>query len=208
MRGRFLNRHKGACSLTSVAEEAVMLKSILLLFAGVVFALAPGAVSASGPQQPETGNAPETPAPAATPAPAQAAAPAAAADETPAATPAAAGAALPMPVDATNPVKPTADSLAKAKNIYGFDCALCHGDTGNGKSDLATSMGLTLDDWTNPKSLADKRDGQLFDTIRAGKDKMPPEDKSRATDTEVWNLILYIRSFSKPGTASPVAAAK
>ena len=206
MRGRILNRHRDACSLTSVAEEAVMLKSILLLFAGVVFAVAPRAVLASGPQEP--GNTPENPAPAAAPAPAQAAAPAAAANETPAATPAAAGAALPMPVDATNPVKPTADSLAKAKNIYGFDCALCHGDTGNGKSDLATSMGLTLDDWTNPKTLADKRDGALFDTIRAGKDKMPPEDKSRASDTEVWNLIHYIRSFSKSGTATPVAAAK
>ncbi len=182
-----------------------MFKSILLLFAGVVFAVAPGAMAGSGPQEP--GNAPETPAPAQA-APAPTPAPAAAASETPGVTPAPAAAALPMPVDATNPVKPTADSLAKAKNIYGFDCAMCHGDTGNGKSDLATSMGLTLDDWTNPKTLADKRDGELFDTIRAGKDKMPPEDKSRATDVEVWNLILYIRSFSKPGGATPVTAAK
>jgi mono/diheme cytochrome c family protein len=207
MRGSIHNRHRDACSLTSVAEEAAMLKSILLLFSAVAFAVAPGAVFASGPQVPETGNAPENPAPAATPTPAQSAAPAATAGDTTAAPAAAAGAML-VPADATNPVKPTADSLAKAKNIYGFDCALCHGETGNGKSDLATSMGLTLDDWTDPKTLASKRDGQLFNTIRGGKDKMPPEDKSRASDNEVWNLILYIRNFSKPGAATPVAAAK
>ena len=182
-----------------------MLKSILLLFAGVVFAVAPGALSASGPQ--EAGNASANPAPAATPAPAQAAVPAAAAGDTTAA-PAATSGALLVPADTTNPVKPTADSLAKAKNIYGFDCALCHGDAGNGKSDLATSMGLTLDDWTDPKTLASKRDGQLFNTIRGGKDKMPPEDKSRANDNEVWNLIHYIRNFSKPGATTPVATAK
>ena len=121
-----------------------MLKSILLLFAGVSFGVAPRAVLASGPQVPEPGKAAQSSAPAAAPAPAQMAAPAAAANETPAATPAAAGAALPMPVDATNPVKPTADSLAKAKNIYGFDCALCHGDTGNGKSDWSRARASRL----------------------------------------------------------------
>ena len=57
-----------------------------------------------------------------------------------------------------NPVKPTAESQAQAKIIYKRDCALCHGETGNGKSDLATSMSLTLDDWTDPKFLANKPD--------------------------------------------------
>jgi len=104
-----------------------------------------------------------------------------------------------------NPVKPTAESQAKAKSIYQIDCAMCHGDNGNGKTDLATSMGLTLDDWTNPATLANKEDWELFNIIRAGKDKMPPESKGRATDTEVWNLVIYIRSFSKP--QSPAAPA-
>ncbi len=97
-----------------------------------------------------------------------------------------------------NPVKPTAESQAKAKAIYGIDCAVCHGDNGNGKSDVATSMGLTLVDWTKPSTLADMQDSDLFNIIRNGKDKMPPETDGRATDTEVWNLVIYIRSFSKP----------
>lgn len=85
---------------------------------------------------------------------------------------------------------------------------MCHGDNGNGKTDLASSMDLTLDDWTDPKSLAGKPDGQLFTTIRNGKDKMPPEDPARAKDDEVWNLVVYIRSFSKGRTATPSTAAK
>lgn len=104
-----------------------------------------------------------------------------------------------------NPVKPTAASQARAKNIYQIDCAVCHGDNGNGKTDLATSMNLTLTDWTDPKSLADKPDGDLFKVIREGKGQMPPEDAGRAKDDDVWNLVIYIRNFSKPQAGAPTA---
>jgi len=116
--------------------------------------------------------------------------------QAPAAVPAAAPAAM-----FKNPVKPTAESQAKAKSLYAIDCAMCHGDNGNGKTDLATSMDLSLDDWTNPATLANKQDYDLFGTIRNGKDKMPPESSGRATDTEVWNLVIYIRGFSKTQAA-------
>jgi mono/diheme cytochrome c family protein len=106
-----------------------------------------------------------------------------------------------------NPVKPTAESQAKAKSIYAIDCALCHGDNGSGKTDVATGMNLTLDDWTDPKILSDKEDWALFNIIRNGKGSMPPEAAGRATDTEVWNLIIYIRSLSKPQPA-PATLAK
>jgi mono/diheme cytochrome c family protein len=93
--------------------------------------------------------------------------------------------------------------------LFTRDCALCHGDTGNGKTDVATGMNLTMDDWTNPSTLAAKSDSELFATIRNGKgDKMPAEDVGRANDTEVWNLIIYIRSLSRnqPPAPAPVPA--
>jgi hypothetical protein len=74
---------------------------------------------------------------------------------------------------------------------------LCHGDKGNGKTDLAKDMGLTIPDFTDPKTLAGQTDGALFDLIRNGKDKMPPEVAGRANDAMVWNLIIYIRNMSK-----------
>ncbi len=101
-----------------------------------------------------------------------------------------------------NPVKPTAQSQTRAKAIYGMDCAICHGATGDGKTDLATGMQLTLDDWTNPKTLAGKSDGDLFNVIRNGKGNMPAEAAGRAKDDEVWNLILYIRGMSRQQPAA------
>ena len=35
-----------------------------------------------------------------------------------------------------NPVKPTAESLAQGKKYYGYDCAMCHGQNGNGKGEV------------------------------------------------------------------------
>jgi mono/diheme cytochrome c family protein len=108
------------------------------------------------------------------------------------------------PPASTNPVKPTAASQEKAKALYTRDCAFCHGDNGNGKTDVATSMQLKLDDWADPKTLAAKADQQLFDAIRKGKgDKMPAEDVGRAKNDEVWNLIIYIRGLSKGQPAPP-----
>jgi mono/diheme cytochrome c family protein len=106
-----------------------------------------------------------------------------------------------------NPVKPTEKSQARAKEIYGQDCAVCHGDNGNGKTDVAKGMGLTLLDWTDPKSLAARPDGDLFNAIRNGNDKMPPEAEGRAKDDEVWNLVIYIRGLPKqqPAAAPPAS---
>ncbi|MGA7246064.1 MAG: cytochrome c [Terracidiphilus sp.] len=100
------------------------------------------------------------------------------------------------------------ESLAKAKKMYEMDCALCHGATGDGKTDLAKDMQLTLLDWTDPKSLSTMSDQALFEAIRKGKGKMPPEDEGRAKNEEVRNLVIYIRKFAKdqPAAAAPAPA--
>ena len=106
-----------------------------------------------------------------------------------------------------NPVKPSPASREKAKKLYNMDCAICHGDNGSGKTDLATSMQLTLADWTDPKSLATVPDKELFDAIRKGKgEKMPPEEVGRAKDEDVWALIAHIRNFSKGQLSAPAPA--
>jgi cytochrome c len=114
----------------------------------------------------------------------------------------------PQDAPSTNPVKPTAASQEKAKKLYAMDCALCHGDNGNGKTDIATSMNVTLADWTDPKTFAPMSDQQIFDIIRKGKgEKMPAEDAGRAKDADVWNLVIYIRAFSKGQPSAPAPAA-
>jgi mono/diheme cytochrome c family protein len=169
-----------------------MSKLMTLLLACGVFIMAPAAV-AKCQTPPATQPATQPAIPAAAPAPAQ---------ENPATVPA-----VPKMADSMkNPIKPTAESQAKAKQIYSIDCSMCHGDNGNGKTDLATSMGLTLTDLSDPKTLAGRMDGELFNIIRNGKGQMPNEDAARANNDAVWNLIIYVRSFSK-GTAPAATTA-
>jgi mono/diheme cytochrome c family protein len=94
-----------------------------------------------------------------------------------------------------NPVKPTPESLAKGKKTYGIDCAMCHGKDGDGKGDMAEDM-KNVTDFTNPDSLKNRTDGELFYIIRKGKGEMPPEG-DRAKDEDVWNMVNYIRSLAK-----------
>lgn len=109
--------------------------------------------------------------------------------------------------DASNPAKSSPQSRTKAKELYQRDCALCHGDSGDGKTDLAKDMQLTMADWTDPKSLAGQTDQQLFDIIRHGKEKMPAEESGRASDADVRALVLYIRSLAKDQPSTPPAPA-
>ncbi len=95
-----------------------------------------------------------------------------------------------------NPITPTPANQARAKEIYSRDCIMCHGKNGDGKTDLAKDMQLNMKDWTDPSTLGGKTDGQIFDIIRHGVDKMPPESKGRADDEVLWNLVTYIRSLS------------
>lgn len=112
---------------------------------------------------------------------------------------------------APEPKGPTPDQLEaqamdKAKKLYTIDCALCHGDKGDGKTDVSRDMQLTMSDWTDPKTLSGQQDKDLFNIIRNGKDKMPPEGKARATDDEVNHLIKYIRSMAKADSGAPPTA--
>ena len=95
-----------------------------------------------------------------------------------------------------NPVKPTAESQAHAKKVYGYDCAMCHGENGNGKGDVVADMKLTLKDYTDPAALKDISDGEIFYIIKNGKGQMTGEGE-RAKPEDIWNMVIYVRSFAK-----------
>jgi mono/diheme cytochrome c family protein len=105
----------------------------------------------------------------------------------------------PVPADAArmvNPIKPTVESLAAAKKMYGYDCAMCHGANGNGKGDVVADLKLTMKDYTDPAALKDMTDGELFYIIQKGKGQMTGEG-DRAKPDMIWNMVVLIRSFSK-----------
>jgi mono/diheme cytochrome c family protein len=95
-----------------------------------------------------------------------------------------------------NRVKPTAESLAKGKKLYGYDCAMCHGKDGDGKGDMAADM-KNIPDFTKPEALKNRTDGELFYIIRNGEDENMPPEGDRAKDEDVWNMVNYVRSLAK-----------
>jgi len=104
-----------------------------------------------------------------------------------------------IPVEAshkTNPVKPTQESLEKGKKWWGIDCAMCHGQNGDGKGDTARDMKLQIPDFTDPSTLKGRTDGDLFYIIQNGHQDMPPEG-TRLKPEEYWDLVNYVRSLAK-----------
>lgn len=95
-----------------------------------------------------------------------------------------------------NPVKPTPSSIAQGKRYYGFDCAVCHGNEGDGKGDLAGPMNLKLRDYRDPAALKDLADGELFYIIIKGEGQMTGEE-GRLKPDQIWDTVNYIRSLAK-----------
>ena len=111
----------------------------------------------------------------------------------------AAPAAFSVPLEAVNqvnPMKPNAESLARAKKIYGYECALCHGEDGGGNGDLAKNMKAKMPDFRDPSTLKGQTDGELFYIIKNGKGEMEGEGQ-RVKLENTWDLVNYLRSFAK-----------
>lgn len=105
----------------------------------------------------------------------------------------------PIPAEAAkepNPVKPTAESITRAKKWWALDCAMCHGQVGDGKGETARDMKLAIPDFTDAATLKDRTDGEIFYIIRKGHEYMPPEGQ-RVTTEQNWDLVNYVRSLSK-----------
>lgn len=102
-----------------------------------------------------------------------------------------------VPADAAkmvNPITPTAESQAHVKKVYGWDCAVCHGENGDGKGDLGSKYKMR--NWTSAGSLNDLSDGELFYIIKNGRGQMPSEG-DRTKDEDIWNMVVLVRAYGK-----------
>ncbi len=112
-----------------------------------------------------------------------------------------------IPVEAAkaqNPIKSSPESLARAKKWWTLDCAMCHATNGNGQGDTAKEMKLKLVDFTDPKTLKDRTDGEIYYVIKNGHNDMPAEGPRIKTE-EGWDLVNYVRAFAKTKDEEPKA---
>src|SRR5215469_7173293 len=73
--------------------------------------------------------------------------------------------------DIRNPATATPAAQARAKEIYGYDCSMCHGETGAGGTTLDTQVGITTPDMTDPTTMDRISDRELYTIIWSGKGK-------------------------------------
>jgi mono/diheme cytochrome c family protein len=94
-----------------------------------------------------------------------------------------------------NPVKSSPESIAAGKAAFTKNCRFCHGADAKGNGPMAPKD-------THPSDLTDAKwdrggsDGEIFAVIRDGAG--PKFDmkgyKSKMTETEMWNVVNYLRS--------------
>ena len=104
-----------------------------------------------------------------------------------------------IPVEAAkapNPVKSSPESLSRAKKWWALDCSMCHGANGDGKGETAKDMKLNMVDFTNPNTMKDRSDGEIYYIIKNGHNDMPAEGPRIKTE-EGWDLVNYVRAFAK-----------
>src|SRR5215470_12880917 len=108
-----------------------------------------------------------------------------------------------------NPLLPTDSNLNAAREIYTEQCAQCHGERGQGDGPEARTHYPLPADLTDAKRMATVKDGEIFYQISEGRRPMP-SFKRRLTQDQLWQLVLYVRSFSQAASsnASPIRAAE
>jgi putative copper export protein/mono/diheme cytochrome c family protein len=100
----------------------------------------------------------------------------------------------------TSPTDFATDSIAQGANLYGANCASCHGATGHGDGPLARQLPVHPADLTAPH-LWERTDGELFWWLTDGIDApgggmaMPGFADKLDPDAR-WALIDYIRAHN------------
>lgn len=90
-----------------------------------------------------------------------------------------------------NPVQLDNDSMARGRIVYVNNCAVCHGETIEGTDPKESGLELATPDLK--KRLLTHTDGDFFWKIMNGRGEMPSFN-DQLSDTEVWDVINYIRS--------------
>lgn len=98
-----------------------------------------------------------------------------------------------------NPVPASETSLANGRKYYSINCAVCHGDRGDGTGP-ATRFGfpgisLLLDVAKN------RSDGYIFAMIRNGRGLMP--SYNRIEERDRWDVVNYVRALQGKITGIP-----
>lgn len=85
------------------------------------------------------------------------------------------------------------DPLQSIKALWSVNCASCHGPEGAGDGPGAPP-GLTMPNFRDASTLAARTDDDLAESIRRGKNMMPPFG-DRLSPEAIRSLVAYVRAL-------------
>lgn len=100
---------------------------------------------------------------------------------------------------------------ASAQSKYDATCARCHGAGGKGNGMQAKMLFfmMKMPDMADSAYMQTRSDNVLFQSIKAGGKAGMPAFGLKLTDSEIKDMVVYIRSFTKaPAPPKPVGAAR
>ncbi len=85
---------------------------------------------------------------------------------------------------------------AATKALFVDKCAKCHGESGKGDGPKAKTLKKKPADYTDKAKMGEITDAELKEEITNGKKPMPAF-KTKLTEQEIDDLVVYIRTFAK-----------
>ena len=94
-----------------------------------------------------------------------------------------------------NPVPRSAESIARGRQLFGKNCAVCHGPEGRGDGEVAAALPQRPEDLASIAPPPIFPDGVVAYRIINGVNMMPAF-KSTLSENEIWDLLNFIRSLA------------
>jgi mono/diheme cytochrome c family protein len=101
-----------------------------------------------------------------------------------------------------NPLPPTSEVLARGREMYDRQCAVCHGPAGLGDGPVVTQGGGPFPFATNLVAGAPvgRSDGYIYAVIDVGQGLMPAYG-SKLSHLDRWAIVTYVRQLQGQVTA-------
>ena len=88
-----------------------------------------------------------------------------------------------------------ASAISEGKTLWGTNCKSCHGVKGLGDGTKAEKIDISCGDFSS-KEFQSLSDGDMFYKTKIGRKPMP-SFKEKLSDTELWQVVAYMRTMKK-----------
>jgi mono/diheme cytochrome c family protein len=92
-----------------------------------------------------------------------------------------------------NPLTATEENIEAGRSLFNRNCASCHGEDGNAKTDVAVAMKVKPTDLTG-HTMHGITDGEIYWVIANGiKTSGMPAFSAKIKSNERWQMALYVK---------------